>query len=266
MNQNQTMNIGKFKNLLLLPAILIVSLSSFIYLVKERNYISNNIKKVITGKRYVNPKFALEKKLDEKHNIWSKKLLSGGYILFFRHAERDKWIDVQMYDALESQEQANNSNGFRFAENEYFEGAVCLNERGKIQAKAMGEVVNYSKLPIGYVVSSTSCRARQTADLVFGGYDSLEKKLVHKGPYLELGDRSIFLEEFILNLPYSKDKNTIISAHNGVIGAHLFPKAGYLEEGGFFVLSKNNNKLVIEHKFHNFNDFSKQFFIRNHNQ
>ena len=64
----------------------------------------------------------------------------------------------------------------------------------------------------------------------------------------------------------SKDKNVIILAHNSVIGTHLFKRNKLvLEEGGFYVLSIKNNKLVLEHEFHNFNSFSKHFFIRNHN-
>ena len=86
----------------------------------------------------------------------------------------------------------------------------------------MGEVIKYSKLPVGYIVSSPSCRARQTANLVFGGFDELEKSLFTKGHIQRLEDRSGFLENYILNLPIYKDKNTIISAHNGVIGYHLF--------------------------------------------
>ena len=171
-----------------------------------------------------------------------------------------------MYDALETKHQDENSKNFCFAENEYFEDAVCLNKRGKIQAKAMVEVIKYSKLPVGYIVSSPSCRERQTAALVFGGFDQLEKSFVHLGPYSEVGDRSGYLDKFILNLPRYKDKNVIISSHNGVIGSNLFKGDRPLEEGGFYILSINNkNKLVFEHEFHNFNFFSKQFFIRNHN-
>ena len=51
------------------------------------------------------------------------ELLNGGYILFFRHAEREKWIDVKKYDSIETNE------GLK-AENEYFKNAVCLSERG----------------------------------------------------------------------------------------------------------------------------------------
>ena len=254
------MNIGKFQKLILGSAILLFSLSSITYLVRQKGYIAENVKQLIYGKKYT-----LDYEKNENNKFWAKKILSGGFILFFRHAERDKWIDVQMYDALESELQDKNPNSFRFAENEYFADAVCLNKRGKIQAKAMGEVIKYSELPVSYVVSSPSCRARQTANLVFGGYDELEKKFVHKGPYTETGDRSGYLEKYILNLPRSKDKNVIISAHNSVIGDHLFIRDKVsLEEGGFYVLSIKNNKLVLEHEFHNFNSFSKQFFIRNH--
>ena len=76
---------------------------------------------------------------EEQDIYWSKEILNGGYILHFRHAERDKWIDVQMYDSLESDLHQNGNDKSRFAEYDYFKNATCLNERGKIQAKAIGE-------------------------------------------------------------------------------------------------------------------------------
>ena len=73
-----------------------------------------------------------------------------------------------MYDALESDVHNNGLNESRYAENDYFHKAVCLNAKGKIQAKAIGESLKHIGLPIGAVHSSVSCRARQTAELVFG--------------------------------------------------------------------------------------------------
>ena len=67
------------------------------------------------------------------------------------YAERDKWIDVEMYDALESDLHNNGFDESRYAESDYFENAVCLNYRGKIQARAMGEHIKYIGLPIGKV-------------------------------------------------------------------------------------------------------------------
>jgi len=143
--------------------IILSTFASLSFLKKETKFLKNTFKKNL-----VTPK--LSKENDKK---WANEILKGGYLLLFRHAEREKWIDVQMYDALESDLHKNGFNDSRYAEKDYFDKAVCLNSRGKIQAKAMQEVINYSKLPIGYVISSPSCRARQTANLVFGGYQNL---------------------------------------------------------------------------------------------
>ena len=55
------------------------------------------------------------------------------------------------------------------AENEYFSKAVCLNDRGLVQGRAIGEIIKKVNIPYHVVVSSPSCRARQTAKLAFGG-------------------------------------------------------------------------------------------------
>ena len=204
----------------------------------------------------------------EQDDYWAKELMNGGYILHFRHAERDKWIDTQMYDALESDVHLNGSNESRYAENDYFSKAVCLNERGKVQAKAIGEIIKHIKLPIGDVYSSVSCRARQTADLAFGGYKNLYRILLHTGPYNE--DESVRinkLQELYLSFPIENGKNTIVSAHNSVISCQMFindncPSDLSLEEGGFYVISKTTEGLIFEHEFHNFRFFSKVFFER----
>ena len=198
---------------------------------------------------------------------WANKIIEGGFILHFRHAERDKWIDVTMYDALESDLHKNGKDGTRFAENDYFANAVCLNSRGKIQARAIGEHIKNIALPIGHIASSVSCRARQTAELAFGKYDSLHRILVHSGPYNE--ERLLRIKNlkvFYLNLPFEKNKNTIVSAHNGVIVCEMFENCKdeklSLEEGGFFVISKKDDRLYLEYEFHNYNNFNKVFYKR----
>ena len=108
----------------------------------------------------------------------------------------------------------NDKNESRYAENDYFEKAVCLNERGKVQAKAIGEHINNIGLPIGYVASSVSCRSRQTADLAFGGYNSLHRILVHSGPYNENYDvRTQLLIEFYKSLKIENGKNPVSVLH-----------------------------------------------------
>ena len=230
---------------------IIISSASILYLHLNRNIISDIVSEYNSA---------------EDDIYWANEIKNGGYILHFRHAERDKWIDVQMYDALESDLHENGFDESRYAENDYFSEAVCLNERGKIQAKAIGEHLKNISLPIGIVVSSVSCRARQTAELAFGGYNSLHRILVHKGPYNETKKHRVAtLKEFYNKLPTFVDSNTVVSAHNGVITCDMFENycdSPSLEEGGFYVIKKRDNGLFLEHEFHNYNRFNKVFYNR----
>ena len=175
----------KFTKHLIIPIIIffilsfgVITFSAIINIYEKREKINKFIELKIKKKDVY--------KDNTKDDIyWANEILNGGYILHFRHAERDKWIDVTMYDALESDVHQKGINESRLAENDYFKDAVCLNERGLIQAKAMGEHIKLIGLPIGKVYSSVSCRSRQTAELAFNGFDSLHRILVHKGPYNE---------------------------------------------------------------------------------
>ncbi len=246
-------------------ALCIVTTSSLTILYDQKYKIKSKLSSLITKPTY------------EKSNVndllWAKRLINGGYILHFRHAERDKWIDVINYDSLDSHVHNKGENETRYPENDYFEKAVCLNERGKVQAKVMAEHIAYIKLSIGYVISSTSCRARQTSNIVFGGFNEMKTILVHKGPYAENEKERIKkLKKLYLSLPILNGKNTIVSAHNSVVNKDMFinntskfenkTKELSLEEGGFFVISKNKDKLTLEHQFYNFSEFSKNFYKR----
>ena len=242
--------------------LLTVSFSSVINIFEKRNKISDFLK-------YKTGASTAPYKISEKDVYWAKEILKGGYILHFRHAERDKWIDVQMYDALESDLHNNGLNESRYAENDYFNRAVCLNDRGKIQAKAIGESLKFIGLPIGAVYSSVSCRARQTAEISFGKYDDLHRILVHKGPYNESeAERVENLKNLYSNFKEVDGKNVIVSSHNGVVNCSMFtnqktcPHNLTLEEGGFYVLRNTNNGLQFEHEFHYFNQFNRVFYGR----
>lgn len=254
---------SKLLSLIIVLSFIVITISSILYLYETRGKIQKNVRKIFKSTIEDNYKYDA----NENDIKWAKKILDGGYILHFRHAERDKWIDVQMYDALESDLHSNGINGSRYAENDYFAEAVCLNKRGKIQAKAMGEHLQKIGLPISYVVSSVSCRARQTANLAFGGYNSMNRLLVHEGPYNEIAeDRIKKIRSFYLSLPYYKDGNVIVSSHNGVIRKEMFDVNPLedlsLEEGGFYVISNKDGKLIFEYEFHNFNAFNKVFYNR----
>ncbi len=247
------------KNLVLCTSFFFVTFSSLLYLYNQRGLIIS----------YLNPGYRNNNKIDlkEKDIEYAQKIMEGGYILHFRHAERDKWIDVAMYDSLESDVHKKGVNQSRFAENDYFKNSVCLNTRGLIQAKAIGEHLKNINLPVGYIISSPSCRARQTAEIAFSRYDRTDRDLVHVGPYAEIKSvRTNKLINLYKGLPIFEGQNTIVSSHNGVIHSQMFEniKGGSLslEEGGFFIISKKNSKLFLEHEFHNFNDFIRLFYKR----
>ena len=142
-----------------------------------------------------------------------------------------------------------------------------FNDRGTIQAKAIGESLKHIGLPIGTVHSSVSCRARQTADLAFGGYDQLHRILVHRGPYNE--DPKIHVEKLktlYSNFAEINGKNVIVSSHGSVIDCEMFlnykcPILG-LKEGGFYVIRNTKDGLIFEHEFSNFGRFNRVFYKR----
>ena len=242
--------------------IFIILFSSLVYLYEKRFKIDLFFSRYLDS-NYYDPN-------SSAHKLMAKEIMSGGYILHFRHAERDKWIDVVMYDALESDVHDNGVNKSRLAENDYFSDAVCLNSRGIVQARAMGENIRLIDLPYSYVISSPSCRSRQTADLVFEGYDELNRLLIHRGPYdEEYKDHAASLKKLYLSLPVSDGSNTIVSSHNGVLHRDMFdylnPKVNFdigLGEGGVMVISNKNGILKLEHSFFNFKDFIKYFYPR----
>ena len=254
-----------FEKLFIYLCLVIITFSSIVYLYDNRYKTKSKIISFFSKPTYE----------DENVNdyYWSKKIMEGGYILHFRHAERDKWIDVLNYDSLDSHVHSKGDDQTRYPENDYFTSAVCLNERGKVQAKVMAEHLKHINFEVGYVISSTSCRARETANLVFGGFDEMKTILVHKGPYKENEKKRIeILKNLYLSLPIIKGKNTIVSAHNSVVNKGMFvndtskfenkEKELSLEEGGFFVISKKNGRLKLEHSFYVFSDFSKNFHER----
>ncbi len=198
---------------------------------------------------------------EEQKNLAYDIVENGGYILLFRHGNRQKWIDVTMYDAKEATEGLD-------ASEEYFKDAVCLSKQGEIQVRVMAETLQKIDLPVGEVVSTPSCRARQTAVALFGTEGIVNNQFLHLGPFNEVPqDFSAGVKEEILKLPPDEGVNTVISAHNSVVSAEIFDEMQKdikfdLEEGGFYVMKIEDNRLILVDKFHFFNDFNRIFFER----
>lgn len=190
--------------------------------------------------------------------FWAAEVLKGGYILHFRHAHRDMnnqtFGDTVMFDALDMLE------GFRGVDSPFHEH-ICLNEPGKRQAKAAGEIFEFVQLPVEVVVSSPSCRAVETANLAFGRIDQVNRALHLRLLFDENGRRVVDGELQALFQEITNNRlvgNIVLVGHNGTLG-YLGPEITIVdnasvekgrEEMGFTVISIGpNREVIIHHEF-----------------
>lgn len=79
------------------------------------------------------------------------ELRKGGYVLFLRHASTDFSQDDSRMTSFEDCATQRN-----------------LTDKGRAEARALGEHIRRLKIPIGEVLASPFCRTMETARLAFG--------------------------------------------------------------------------------------------------
>ncbi len=187
---------------------------------------------------------------ENKLNIyWADRVKKGGLILLFRHAERQKWHEaVTGFDAYELH------NKIDAREYSWFR-ATCLTEKGIETAKMIKLTFEHGNIPVQKVFSSPSCRARETAIYGFGRIDEIHNALLHYTAINPL-DHDQFgkdLKQTVLDFPLEKNKNLILSAHNSVVSYPNFIDEFNIIEGldetGFYVIEKKDNRLIVRHRF-----------------
>jgi len=200
--------------------------------------------------------------LKSKHLEWVQNLKKGGYIIHLRHAMREKWDTVVAFDALELQ---NNDD----ARKEDYYRAVCLTEKGILEAKLVGEVFKRSDIDVSYVLSSPSCRARETAIFAFKRIDQIEPSILHRTAQTvsQHKDYGIKLREVLDSIKIDEGKNILISGHGGTLSYDLKNGVGIVDinevenidgrlETGMIIIERKNNKYIARHKFNNIIDVS----------
>ena len=70
---------------------LIISFSSLLNLYEKKDAIKFKVFKLLNISEHNAD--AYEAHVSDEDEYWANKIMEGGYILHFRHAERDKWID-----------------------------------------------------------------------------------------------------------------------------------------------------------------------------
>lgn len=193
---------------------------------------------------------------------WAEKVIGGGYILHFRHAHRNKYTDVMVFDMMELLEGAK-------AEELTSAAGNCLTSRGKHEAELLGRMFRFLKINVSKVYSSPSCRARQTAKYAFGDDYEVEQSIFNR---TAVSPRQFnkFAEEqrrFLLSLKTEPGANIVLTGHK----AAMLQYPNLIDQNdagpdnrkdlGFYVMSAKDGKIVLHHKFTQLSDFARSVLM-----
>jgi broad specificity phosphatase PhoE len=190
----------------------------------------------------------------------AQDLKRGGYILYFRHPQRQKWDSVIAFDVYETAMNA-------YATDASYSAAVCLTPQGREEAKMIGKIFELAKVPVGAVYSSPVCRARQAAELAFGRVDTLSRGLIHT-PVSNPSNAAAFtaeLKKVLTTIAVAPGKNAVITAHGNTLennkglfatGVEFLGNPGPTETGFYVIKRDADGKLNLIQKFPNLADLA----------
>jgi phosphohistidine phosphatase SixA len=143
------------------------------------------------------------------------RLREGGYVLYLRHASTDFGEDdSRMTSYLDCATQRN------------------LTDKGRAEARALGEHIKRLKIPIGEVLASPFCRTMETARLAFGKATATNE--VRGGPARPDDPTRYAPLKKLLSSKIAKGQNLVISSHGNPFHAVAGPP--YLAEGEMAVV------------------------------
>ena len=145
-----------------------------------------------------------------------KQLREGGYVLYLWHASTDfSKNDSAMTSYEDCASQRN------------------LTDKGRDEARAVGEHIKRLGIPIGAVLASPFCRTMETARLAFGKAQGMNE--VRGGPARPDDPSRYDPLRKLLGTPIPKGENVVISSHGNPFHAVAGPP--YLAEGEMAVIS-----------------------------
>ncbi len=194
----------------------------------------------------------------ELNKFWADKVKNGGYILHFRHGQREKWDDVTAFDAFELYSKIDASKSS-------FSKATCLTAQGIEESRLIGKIFEINGVKVDKVISSPSCRAIQTAQYAFQRVDAIDNSLLHRTAIMkdQWDDFSSQLRKLFLDNVPSNGKNIVFSGHGGTLkfdGEKIFEEdnTGGIDERletGFIVIEIIEGKIYARHKFNSIATF-----------
>jgi hypothetical protein len=143
------------------------------------------------------------------------QLRQGGYVLFLRHTSTDFSQDDSRMKSFEDCATQRN-----------------LTDKGRAEARALGEHVKRLKIPIGEVLASPFCRTMETARLAFGKARATND--VRGGPLSADDPKRYQPLRLRLGTTPAAGTNTVLSSHGNPFRAVAGPP--YLAEGEIAVV------------------------------
>jgi phosphohistidine phosphatase SixA len=137
-------------------------------------------------------------------------LREGGYVLYMRHASTDFGRNDS---AMRSYEDCANQRN--------------LTEKGREEARAVGEQIKRLRIPLGEVLASPFCRTMETARLAFGKAQPMQE--VRGGPARAEDPARYEGLRKLLSSPVRKGEDRVIVSHGNPFHALAGPP--YLAEG-----------------------------------
>jgi broad specificity phosphatase PhoE len=135
-------------------------------------------------------------------------LRRGGYVIYFRHAGTDWSQDDQV--AVDGDWKSCDSGRMR-----------QLSDQGRKAARSIGEAFRRLQIPVGRVLSSEYCRARQTAELMNLGPVAPTRAIMNMLVADMVGGRAAVIERARRELGRLPEAgtNTVIVAHGNLMRA-----------------------------------------------
>ena len=153
-----------------------------------------------------------------------EQLRAGGYVLFLRHAS----TDFSQHDAA--------MKGYKDCANQR-----NLTDKGRDEARAIGEHVKRLKIPIGTVLASPFCRTMETAQLAFGKAQPSTE--VRGGPARPEDPARYAALRKLLSGAVPRRENLVISSHANPFYALVGPP--YLAEGEIAVVRPQGDSFAV---------------------
>ena len=155
---------------------------------------------------------------------WLTELRAGGHVLYLRHASTDfSQNDAAMKSFQDCASQRN------------------LTDKGRDEARVIGEHVKRLKIPIGSVLASPFCRTMETARLAFGKAQPSNE--VRGGPVRSDDPARYAALKKLLSGSVPKGENLVLSSHGNPFQAVAGPPD--LAEGEIAVVKPQQDSFAI---------------------